>query len=59
MALRVKSEIHGDQIELYIRVMDGHVAEVRYLTFGCVTAIASVTSELATGLSGRGGSHHA
>lgn len=50
---RVKSEIHGDQIELYIRVMDGHVAEVRYLTFGCVAAIASssVTSELATGLS--------
>ncbi|MFO7696527.1 MAG: iron-sulfur cluster assembly scaffold protein [Anaerolineae bacterium] len=49
---RVKSEIHGDQIELYIRVVDGHVAEVRYLTFGCVAAIASssVTSELATGL---------
>lgn len=49
---RVKSEIHGDQIELSIRVMDGRIAEVRYLTFGCVAAIASssITSEMATGL---------
>jgi len=48
----VKSDIHGDQVEWYIRVVDGRIAEVRYLTFGCVAAIASssITSELATGL---------
>ncbi|NLT74359.1 MAG: iron-sulfur cluster assembly scaffold protein [Chloroflexi bacterium] len=49
---RVKSDIHEDQIELYIRVEEGRVAEIKYLTFGCVAAIASssITSELATGL---------
>lgn len=48
----VKSDVHGDQMELYIRVADGRIAEVRYLTFGCVAAIASssITSEMATGL---------
>jgi nitrogen fixation NifU-like protein len=48
----VKSEIHGDVIELCIRVVDGRIAEVGYLTFGCVASIASssITSEMATGL---------
>ena len=48
----IKSEVHGDQIELCVRVIDGRIAEIRYLTFGCVAAIASssITSELATGL---------
>ena len=32
---------YGDQIG-YTWVVDDHVAEVRYLTFGCVAAIASV-----------------
>jgi len=49
----VRSDVHGDEIELCIRVIDGRIAEVRYLTFGCVAAIASssMTSEMATGLS--------
>lgn len=48
---RVKSTVHDDLIDVYIRVRDGRVAEIRYQVFGCVAAIAasSMTSELATG----------
>jgi NifU-like protein involved in Fe-S cluster formation len=48
---RIQSDMHGDQIELSLRIEDGRIAEVKYLTFGCVAAIASssITSELATG----------
>lgn len=49
---RLKSPVHDDLIDVYIRVRDGRVAEMRYQVFGCVAAIAasSMTSELATGL---------
>jgi nitrogen fixation protein NifU and related proteins len=49
---RIKSEVHGDQIELSLRIEDGKIVELKYLTFGCVAAIASssMTSELAIGL---------
>ncbi len=49
---RVKSTVHDDLIDLYIRVRDGVVVEVKYRTFGCAAAIASssMASELATGL---------
>ena len=49
---RLKSTVHDDLIDVYIRVRDGRVAEMRYRVFGCVAAIAasSMTSEMATGL---------
>ena len=49
---RLKSAVHDDLIDVYIRVRDGRVAEMRYQVFGCVAAIAasSMTSEMATGL---------
>ncbi|MGI6367958.1 MAG: iron-sulfur cluster assembly scaffold protein [Anaerolineae bacterium] len=48
----IKSDIHGDQVDMYIRVEDNRLSEVRILAFGCVAAIAStsITSEIATGL---------
>ena len=41
----------GDMMELYIRVVDGVVADVKYRTFGCATAIASssMASEMLKG----------
>ena len=49
---RVESPVHGDLIDLYIRVEKGKIAKVRYRVHGCVAAIASssMTSQLATGL---------
>ncbi|MHB0857113.1 MAG: iron-sulfur cluster assembly scaffold protein [Anaerolineae bacterium] len=49
---RIKSSVHDDLIDLYIRVEDGHIAEIKYRTFGCAAAIAasSMASELAQGL---------
>ncbi len=41
----------GDTIEVYIRVRDERLAEIKYRTFGCAAAIASSSfaSELLTG----------
>lgn len=42
----------GDRTTITLRVADGHVAELRFRTFGCTAAIASasVLTELAAGL---------
>ena len=49
---RVKSTVHDDMIDLYIRVQDGRIADIKYRTFGCAAAIASssITTDLAKGL---------
>ena len=41
----------GDMMEVYIRVADGHLADIKYRTFGCAAAIAtsSYASELLMG----------
>lgn len=48
---KVGSADDGDMMEMYIRVADGVVTEVKYRTFGCATAIASssMASELIQG----------
>ena len=38
---RVGSPVCGDLMEVYLRVSDGHVTDVRFRTFGCGAAIAS------------------
>ena len=50
---RLKSSLHDDLIDLYIKVENGHIADIAFRTFGCVAAIASssMTTELAKGLS--------
>jgi nitrogen fixation protein NifU and related proteins len=50
---RLKSSLHDDLIDLYIKVEDGHIADIAFRTFGCVAAIASssMTTELAKGMS--------
>lgn len=49
---RVENPACGDVMELALRVKDGRIAEVRYRTKGCVTAIAC-GSALTEMLSGR------
>jgi nitrogen fixation NifU-like protein len=41
----------GDYLEIYIRVRDGVISEIKFLVFGCAAAIAtsSMTTELAAG----------
>ncbi len=41
----------GDVMKVYIRVVDGKLAEVKYKTFGCAAAIAtsSIASEMVEG----------
>jgi nitrogen fixation protein NifU and related proteins len=48
---RVKSDVHDDLIDLYIRVEDGRIVDVKFRTFGCAAAIAasSMASELIKG----------
>ena len=43
---KVDSPVCGDMMELYIKVEDGVIADVKYRTFGCAAAIAS--SSMAT-----------
>lgn len=43
---RVQSSDCGDMMELYIRVDNGRIADIKYRTFGCAAAISS--SSLAT-----------
>ena len=37
----VDSSVCGDAMELYIKVQDGLIADIKYRTFGCAAAIAS------------------
>lgn len=41
----------GDMIKLYIKVVDGRLADIRFKTFGCAAAIAtsSVATEMVKG----------
>lgn len=38
---RVGSPVCGDVMEVYIKVVDGRLADIKYKTFGCGAAIAS------------------
>ena len=48
---RVESSVCGDLMEIYIKVDDGILADVKYRTFGCAAAIASssIASEMMKG----------
>ena len=48
---RVGSPVCGDLMEIYIKVEDGHLADIKYRTFGCGAAIASssIASEMVKG----------
>jgi len=43
---KVASPVCGDLMEMYIKVEDGKISDVKYRTFGCAAAIAS--SSIAT-----------
>ena len=43
---KLTSPVCGDLMEIYIKVEDGRIADVKYRTFGCAAAIAS--SSIAT-----------
>ena len=47
----VESAVHDDILELYIRVEDGHIADLKYRVHGCAAAIAAASkaSELLRG----------
>ncbi len=49
---RVGSAVCGDMMEVYIKVVDGRLADIKYKTFGCGAAIASgsMGSEMVKGL---------
>ena len=49
---KVESAICGDLMELYIRVKNDAITDVKYRTFGCAAAIASssMASEMIKGL---------
>jgi NifU-like protein involved in Fe-S cluster formation len=38
-----RNESDGDRVELYFRIMDGRILEVRMKVMGCVAAIASAS----------------
>ena len=48
---QVGNPICGDQMRMYIKVVDGRIVDVRWKTYGCASAIASTSalSELAKG----------
>lgn len=48
---RVGSPVCGDLMEIYIKVEDGHLTDIKYRTFGCGAAIASssIASEMVKG----------
>ncbi len=48
---RLRDDSCGDVIELFIKVREGRIADVRYRTFGCAVALASssMASDLAIG----------
>ena len=47
----VGNPICGDQMKMFIKVEDGRIADIRWKTYGCASAIASTSalSELAKG----------
>lgn len=47
----VGNPICGDQMKMFIKVKDGKIADIRWKTYGCASAIASTSalSELAKG----------
>jgi len=49
---KVGSPVCGDMMELYIRVEDGRIADIKFRTFGCAAAIASssIATEMIKGL---------
>jgi len=38
---KVGSPVCGDMMEVYIKVLDGRLADIKYKTFGCGAAVAS------------------
>ena len=48
---RVGNPICGDVMQMFIKVSEGRISDIRFQTFGCVAAIAtsSMTTELAKG----------
>ena len=48
---KVESPVCGDLMEMYIKVKDGKIADIKYRTFGCAAAIASssIASEMVMG----------
>ena len=49
---REGSPVCGDLMEVYIKVRDGRIADIRFRTFGCAAAVASgsIGTELAKGM---------
>lgn len=41
---RVSSPVHSDELELYMQVQDGRVAQIKYRVHGCAAAIASASA---------------
>lgn len=50
---KAESPVCGDLMEMYIKVKDGKITDVKYRTFGCAAAIASssIASEMVMGQS--------
>lgn len=48
---KLSSPVCGDLMEIYIKVEDGRIADIKYRTFGCAAAIASssMASEMVKG----------
>ncbi len=48
---KVESSACGDLMEIYIKVKDGRISDIKYRTFGCAAAIASssIASEMIKG----------
>ncbi|MFO7918385.1 MAG: iron-sulfur cluster assembly scaffold protein [Anaerolineae bacterium] len=48
---KVESSACGDLMEMYIKVEDGRISDIKYRTFGCAAAIASssIASEMIKG----------
>lgn len=48
---KVESSACGDLMEMYIKVDDGRISDIKYRTFGCAAAIASssIASEVIKG----------
>jgi nitrogen fixation NifU-like protein len=49
---RVGNPVCGDIMEMYVRVKDDRIAEIKFQTFGCGSAVAtsSMTTELVLGM---------
>jgi len=49
---KVGSPVCGDLMEVYLKVKDGRIADIKFRTFGCGAAIASssVASEMVLGM---------